>query len=155
MNVNLERLWKMMLRDDEETMSILMVVHAHDTNSATTMQASEFHHMHLAMSNTARNVIRDFTSQAGLFNINHVAWQLGIDTTAAGPSIPNDTPGADDGSDTHVCVSEDFIYEGHYAAPGTGISYKCSICSKMWVQIGDQYHEAEAMAHILTLDDVR
>lgn len=156
MNRHLDTLWRMNRRDAEETICVLHVVHACAySRNPTPAEIIAYDQLPQTMIRTAQRAINDFTSRGGQFNIDHPAWQLGIDTTPEGPSIPSDEPGADDGSTTHVCVPEDLIYDGHYAAPGIGIAMHCGICSKAWSKIGDQYHEAESMAHIGTIDDFR
>lgn len=44
-------------------------------------------------------------------------------------------------------------YEGHYSAPGIGISTTCVICQQPFSVIGDSVYHASEMAHILDPED--
>lgn len=55
----------------------------------------------------------------------------------------------------HDCVTARTLrFAGAYGAPGFGQAWDCTVCSRGWSRIGDEFHLAEALAHILTLDDV-
>ena len=136
MNSHLVRLHRACDLNAEKTMFTLHVVLAYDTELTSSRERRAYGRLHPNTAMCARDVIRDFTSTTGLFNVDHPAWQLGLDTTGRGPMIADD-----DG--THVCVEERLIYLGHYVTPGRGSSHRCSTCFKIWSKIGDQYAEAE------------
>lgn len=135
MNQNLASLNRMSELDPERAMFILNTVLAFDTETASGRQRRAYRRIHANVISMARAVIRDFTSNTGLINVDHPAWQLGIDTTAAGPTI--ETYYAD-----HVCDETTLSYVGHHVTPGRGVVFKCRVCSKSWDKIADQYSES-------------
>lgn len=141
MNSNLDHLYRILEHDAEQTIAMLNLVHAYDTRNATAEQDVLFANLHTAIVRVARRTIHDFTSREGKFNIDHPAWQLGIDTTAEGP-------------DDHLCDETTLDYEGHYGAPGTGTAHKCRVCGKRWALVGETFFEEELGMHILKPEDV-
>lgn len=139
--------------DAEDTVATVVLVHVCETDGASNeAQRIMFSSLSSATVYHARRVIGEFSNKEGMFNLDHVAWQLGIDTTAEGPMIEAPTG---DGDDVHVCVEENMIYDGHYGAPGRGMAMHCKICNKRWAKIGDTFYEESIGAHILNPDDVR
>lgn len=139
MNNSLSILFRGNELNPEKTMFVLNTVLAMDTELASSRQQRAYRRLHTNAIQSARAVIRDFTSRTGMFNLDHVAWQLGVDTSLvlSGSDEPCPAP--------YGCPIEGLIYVGHYVTPGRGVSYKCSTCSKTWSKIGDQYAEAEAI----------
>lgn len=143
MNRNLHQLLRM-LQDPEEVMFTINLVYRHDRNEVlTVIETAAFDALHTAVLNFARYAIADL-SRDGVLDLDVPARQMGIDTTAEGPSIADD----------HVCTEETMTFRGQYAAPGIGSSYGCS-CGKGWAKIGDTFYEEEIGAHIGTIDDFR
>lgn len=139
MNNNLTLLFRSNELDADRTMLVIEAVLANDTNLSTGRQRREYRRLHPNMVAMARAVIKEFTSRTGLFHIDHPAWQLGLDMTAAGPSYHV----VEDDFD-HVCADQDLIYQGHYVTADRGTSHMCSICSKMWDKIGNEYTEIKS-----------
>jgi len=149
MNKNLQQLLRMKLEMEEEVMYVLNLVNRIDSNAPDLrrIDREEFASLHPAVLNFARYVIADFTRD-GVFDIDAPAKQLGIDTTAEGPT-------ADDGSDTHVCTEETIVIDAAYGAPGIGYAAHCAVCQKQWSKVGNTFYEPEAMMHVGTIDDFR
>lgn len=120
----------------EKTMSVLRTVLANDTALASPRQERGYRRLHTNMVSQARVVIREFTSRTGLVNFDHLAWQLGVDTTPDEPTIS---------AENHDCAPGDLIYLGHFITPGRGSSHRCETCGKSWSKIGDQYAEDVAV----------
>jgi hypothetical protein len=147
MNKNLVQLLRMKLEMEEEVMYVLNLVHRIDTNAPDLrrIDRDEFASLHPAILAYARYVIADFTKD-GVFDIDGPAKQLGIDTTAEGPTV-DDEP--------HLCTEETIIIDGQYGAPGIGYAAHCAVCQKQWSKVGNTFYEPEAMMHVGTIDDFR
>lgn len=144
MNINLSYLNRM-TGDAEATIETIMIVQAVSNNTATREERDKFHRMSESTVRVSMRIIRDFTSVSEKFNIDHIAWQLGVDTTAEGPRIPDD----------HNCDETAMIYDAHIAAPGFGIATHCGVCSKQWIKVGATYYPADEFVPELTPEDVR
>lgn len=144
MNLNLSYLHRT-IGDAEATIETIMIVQAVSNNTATREERDKFHRMGESTVRVSMRIIRDFTSVSGVFNIDHIAWQLGVDITAEGPSIPDD----------HICLEEYMIYDGHVAAPGMGIAMHCKVCTKHYIKIGNTFYPADEGAHIMIPEQVR
>lgn len=149
MNKDLETLLKMVNDDDDECIATLVLVNAYHTRTATVDQELLYELMHPAVAVRARAVIREFSNREHVFNLDHVAWQLGIDVTPEGPQVEIVVPTHDS------CVEEDMAYDGHIAAPGRGIAMHCRTCQKAWVKIGPTFYPADEGPFLMTIDDVR
>lgn len=144
MNANLDLLRRLMQEDDEAVIEMVMITFAIGNNTATAEEREKYNSMNPDLLAGAMRIVRDFSDKDGRFNIDHVAWQLGIDTTAEGPTIPAD----------HACDNQAMIYDGHIAAPGYGIATHCGTCSKAWIKVGNTYYPADEFVPELTPEDV-
>jgi hypothetical protein len=55
----------------------------------------------------------------------------------------------------HERVSDcTLVYEGHVAAPGYGVSYRCDECGRPWLRIGTAYHDPREQLFELRPEDV-
>jgi len=147
MNGRLADLVRMLKGDDEEAIAVIVMCNAYVAGTATPEQRQEFITLHPAINLRTLQVIEEFTNRAGEFNLDHIAWQLGIDISAEGPQAEVAVP-------DHACVEEELIYDSHIAAPGYGIAMHCGRCNKRWVKVGDTFYEADAGPIELTLFDV-
>jgi hypothetical protein len=48
----------------------------------------------------------------------------------------------------------DLEYQGHVAAPGYGVSYRCKTCSRPWLKIGPNYVDPRERVYELRPEDV-
>jgi len=148
MHSGLRKLQGICLGSADEAIATIVLVNAVDTGAATRLQQSIFGGIHYATRSLVRSIIDDFSNEQGVFNLDHMAWQYGLDVTPEGPVTEIDVP-------EHVCVEEDMIYQGHYGAPGKGSAHECSICHRRWAKIGDTFYEESTNMHMMTIDDVR
>lgn len=144
MNLNLSFLSRT-LGDAEAAIEMVMLVQAVSTNTATRDERNKFDRLPASHVRVCMRIIRDFSSIEGKFNIDHIAWQLGVDTTAEGPRIPDD----------HNCDDTTMIYDAHIAAPGFGVATHCGVCSKQFVKIQNTYYPANEYVPELTPEQVR
>jgi len=139
MHDQLRSLYKICGRDPDDVLNLLMWVKndiEHVAQPKIEISETEYR--------LARRVLRDFTDINGQVSWDAMSLLMGQTIDPAGPT-----------ADTHVCTEETIIIDGQYGAPGIGYAAHCAVCQKQWSKIGDQFHEAESMAHIATIDDVR
>lgn len=147
MNRNLHQLLRM-IQDPEEVIYTIRLVDRVDRQAVdvTKIEMDAFHALHTAVINFSRYCIADFTHGGKIpLDLDKPAQQMGIDTTAEGPTLPDPD---------HVCTEETMMFRGQYAAPGIGNAYICS-CGKGWAKIGDTFYEEEIGAHIGDIEDFR
>ena len=56
----------------------------------------------------------------------------------------------------HVCDPDgDLAYEGHVAAPGYGVAFRCRSCGRAWLRVGDRWVDPASGPYELRPEDVR
>lgn len=134
MNNQLAILNRMNQNKADVTLFILNTVLSVDTGVASSRETRAYRRMHINVIQAARATIREFTSRAGLFNVDHVAWQLDV--------MPEVEPIVPAG---HECDPEDLMYQGQYVSqPGT--AHMCVVCCQRWIKVSDQYTKVNIAA---------
>lgn len=61
----------------------------------------------------------------------------------------------DDDAPEHATAEEcDLEYEGHVAAPGFGVAYRCRSCRRPWLRLGSGYVDPRERVYELSPEDV-